>query len=156
MRHLKSLEFGDACLLQLFFLTGKSWNFDGLICLLFAGRGFKNWSTGMAGTSPSATLKKKERCCCLHQSCRVGKSSLWSILVMQPSSWSGSCPQPGLVPWRCCHPQPRLVPWSGSHPQQSMVPWSGSHPQQSMVLWSGSHPQQSLAPWSGSHPEQSM
>ena len=62
----------------------KSWIFFGLICLLFAGRGFKNCSAGMAGTSPSTYLQKKERRCCLRRSSRVGRSSLWNILVMQP------------------------------------------------------------------------
>ena len=37
----KSLEFKAACLSVMFFAV-KSRNFVGLICLLFAGRGFKN------------------------------------------------------------------------------------------------------------------
>ena len=38
------------------FFAVKSWNLVGLICLLFAGRGFKKCSTGMVGSSPSTTL----------------------------------------------------------------------------------------------------
>ena len=43
------------------FFAVKSWNFVGLICLLFA-EGFLRTVlvTGMASTSPSTTLKKKE------------------------------------------------------------------------------------------------
>ena len=37
----KGLEFKVACLSTMFFAV-KSWNFVGLICLLLAGRGFKN------------------------------------------------------------------------------------------------------------------
>ena len=37
------------------FFAVKSWNFLGLICLLFAGRDFKNCSTGMAGTRVKVT-----------------------------------------------------------------------------------------------------
>ena len=37
----KGLEFKVACLSMMFFAV-KSWNFFDLICLLFAGRGFKN------------------------------------------------------------------------------------------------------------------
>ena len=39
MRTKKGLEFSVACLSVMFF-TVKSWNFVGLICLLFAGRIF--------------------------------------------------------------------------------------------------------------------
>ena len=49
------LELSVSCL-SIVFSAVKSWNFVGLICLLFAGRGFKNCSTGMASTSPSTTL----------------------------------------------------------------------------------------------------
>ena len=41
-----------ACLSIMLFAV-KSWNAVGLICLLFAVSGFKIWSIGMAGTSPS-------------------------------------------------------------------------------------------------------
>ena len=44
----KGLEFKVACLSTMFFAV-KSWNVVGLICLLFAGRVFKNSSTSMAG-----------------------------------------------------------------------------------------------------------
>ena len=49
------LELSVACL-SVMFSAVKSWNFVGLICLLLAGKRFKNCSTGMAGTSPSTTL----------------------------------------------------------------------------------------------------
>ena len=49
------LELSVSCL-SIVFSAVKSWNFVGLICLLFAVRGFKNCSTGMASTSPSTTL----------------------------------------------------------------------------------------------------
>ena len=49
------LELSVACL-SIMFSAVKSWNGVGLICLLFAGRGFKNCSTGMADTRPSTSL----------------------------------------------------------------------------------------------------
>ena len=42
------LELSVACL-SIIFSAVKSWKFVGLISLLFAGRSFKNCSTGMAG-----------------------------------------------------------------------------------------------------------
>ena len=49
------LELSVACL-SIMFSAVKSWNFVGLICLLFAGWGFKNCSTGMVSTRPSTSL----------------------------------------------------------------------------------------------------
>ena len=40
------LELSVACL-SMMFSAVKSWNFVGLICLLLAGRGFKNCSTDL-------------------------------------------------------------------------------------------------------------
>ena len=52
VRTKKGLEFSVACLSVMFF-TVKSWNFVGLICLLFAGRFFfKNCSSGMPVPAP--------------------------------------------------------------------------------------------------------
>ena len=68
---------------SMMFSAVKSWNFVGLVCLLLAGRGFKNCSTGTAGTSPSTTLWKKERRCYLRRVGPVG----WGGLVYGDTAW---------------------------------------------------------------------
>ena len=80
----KSLEFSVPCLPKMFFAV-KSWNFVGLICLCLLEGILRTVQLAWLVPAPQPPYKRK-RHCCLHRSCRVGRSSLWNILVMQPGS----------------------------------------------------------------------
>ena len=55
------------------FFAVKSWNFVDLVCLLFAGRGFKNCLIGMAGTTPQPYRRKRSIVVCISH---VGRGGL--------------------------------------------------------------------------------
>ena len=101
------LEFSVACLSIMFFAV-KSWNFVGLICLLFAGRGFKNCSGNWNGQYQPLNYLKEEREALLFVSASpVG----WGGLVYGAYWWHS------LVPGTESH---------GSHSQWSVQSGVGS------------------------------
>ena len=94
------LELDVACL-SVMFIAVKFWNFVGLICHLFARRGFKNWLAWLVPAPQPPYRRKRGIAVCISP---VGLGGLVYLAFRLHS----------------------LFAWSSSHPQWSIQPGAGS------------------------------